>query len=448
MERALLPASSRFLLRPVQLRTLHARDGFSAWRPSLLGYTGAMELGALFEKNLAYEPGAALDELPTSGGVYLLTDADNTPIQLATTADLKRALRHRLSGEASADAPAAVSDGGSETEMVATPSAPTPRRPRVNLAEIVRRIWWRPAGSQFELTYAYYQLARILIPQTYRKQLSFGPAWFVHVDVDAPFPRFVAGKYLRGSPGVDLGPMATQNDASRLVEILQDTFDLCRYHHILEQAPFGQACAYFEMGKCPAPCDGTVTMDRYRGLIGDALRFATGEHAPMYAAIESQMRDAARDQAYERAGLLKKRLERARAIEHASLSRVEPVELLRYLVVQRGGGTRVRPFFVRGGSVEMGEEVKRAQWREAAGRWTQRLMEAPAGEVPDLETRSEQLWLVSHFLFKPDRPGLYLNAREIGSGEALHERMLAAFPAPPKGTSQAAVPETGASEGV
>ena len=44
--------------------------------------------------------------------------------------------------------------------------------------------------------------------------------------------------------------------------------DLCRKHDILVQAPTGQACVYHEMGRCPAPCDGSMTLEEpsYSGL--------------------------------------------------------------------------------------------------------------------------------------------------------------------------------------
>ncbi len=425
-----------------------------------------MDLSALFEHVAAYCPDEALPRLPTSGGVYLLTDAENRVIQLAATADLKRALQHRLAATVQGgaalcgDAPAEGGDAGTRGRGGATqeqdPLAPedaaaasvqvaeageecgnrvggleagksVPSR-RINLSEIVRRIWWRPAHSQFELALEYYRLARVLMPQNYRKLLGFGPAWFVHVDPEAERPQFVAGKFVRSAPDeVDLGPFATQGDAGRFIEILQDTFDLCRYHHILEQSPYGQACAYFEMGKCPAPCDGSIPLTRYREMIAEALRFTCGEHEPVYARLESAMRDAAGEQQYERAAALKKQMDRARGITHSAFRRVGPIADFNYLIVQRGGGTtRLRPFFVRQGAVTSGTAVRRSALAGAAAGWLGEM----AGRGPDLdaEERSEQIWLVSHFLFKPDAPGLYLHARELTDADGLVDRMEAHFP--------------------
>ncbi len=157
----------------------------------------------------------------------------------------------------------------------------------------MRRIWWQPAHSVFEITYEYWRLARRIMPQQYLKNIAFGPAWFVHVDPAAVIPRFTVGKLLPAGPGSVLGPYATQQDANRSVQILEDAFDLCRYIHILEQAPHGQPCAYHEMGRCPAPCGGLIPMEDYRRTMARAVRFATGEREPERQGWDNEMRPAA-----------------------------------------------------------------------------------------------------------------------------------------------------------
>src|SRR5207237_9927310 len=42
---------------------------------------------------------------------------------------------------------------------------------------------------------------------------------------------------------------------------------LCRHYNLLTAAPGASACAYKGMGKCPAPCDGSISMGQYRRLM-------------------------------------------------------------------------------------------------------------------------------------------------------------------------------------
>ena len=401
-------------------------------------YTTGVGFDELFTDAMEYAPhlppweqgGEPAKVFPGGGGVYLLTDAEDRLIQLAAAADLRRALANRLGESDARDRDVEEPPPGSPLVRGGKEAggAPTPQRHRrVDLREIVRRIRWRPAHSMFEITFEYHRIARALMPDRYLKQVGFGPSWFVHVDPEAQTPRFQAGKVLRSPPGVDLGPFATQADAGRFIEILEDAFDLCRYHNILQQAPAGQACAYFDMGKCPAPCNGSISMDAYRGMIGRALGFACGARQGAFAGWEAAMRAAAGERAYERAAALRQLLERARRIEHEAYRLVRPVQAFRYLVVQRGGGTtRVKPFFVRAGQIEAGAAVRLRELEAATAGW----IEAMSAEPPvgaDRELQSEHIWLVSHFLFKRETPGLFLPADSLGEPAAVAERVREHF---------------------
>ena len=62
-----------------------------------------------------------------------------------------------------------------------------------------------------------------------------------------------------------------EHAAARLIQLVEDSFDLCRYYNILVESPNTKACAYKEMGKCPAPCDGTIPMSQYHQMIEQSV---------------------------------------------------------------------------------------------------------------------------------------------------------------------------------
>lgn len=364
--------------------------------------------------------------VPARGAVYLLTDAEDRIVQLASTGNLRHALQQRL-----AEPPAESEESG------ATP-APKGSRRRARLGEVVGRIRWRAVDSSFEASVAYHRAARVLRPDAYRELVGFGPAWFVHVDPAARIPKLVVSRMLRAGPGETLGPFATHPDAAQFVQILEDAFDLCRYDHILEQAPNGQACAYFEMGKCPAPCDGTVPMARYREMMTSALAFARGDRQAVFEAMQARMTTAAAELAFERAAAVRQQIERARGIEREAFRLVRPVEAFNYLVVQRGGGrTRVRPFLVRAGGITAGEAVPLKRIEQVVPAWLADMHREPPAPDDDIELLSEQVWLVSHWLFKRDPPGLFIHAEQLGDADALAGRIRDRFGRPPSVSERA-----------
>ncbi len=352
--------------------------------------------------------------LPGGGGVYLLTDEQDRLVLLSAAADLRRVLRSRL-----LEAPVAESEAQS----------PAARR-KARLGEIVRHIYWQPSHSVFETDYLYLRLARRIMPDQYLKNLAFGPSWFVQVDLDAPIPRFTAAKVISNTAAV-VGPFPTQPDAHRFIQTLEDAFDLCRCQPVVEQAPRGAPCAYYEMGRCLGAYAGMISMEQYRGIIRAALAFARGDREPFFGEWQERMRQLAGERAYERAAAVKQRIERARTVEQAAFRHVRPIESFNYLVVQRGRGrTTAKPFFVRAGRIDVGEPASLKKLDTAVAEWINAVRAAAIStgdQSDDCQSRSEQIWLVSHYLFKSEPPGLFLHASALDNPESVAQRINERF---------------------
>jgi excinuclease UvrABC nuclease subunit len=144
------------------------------------------------------------------------------------------------------------------------------------------------------------------------------------------------------APGVQgVGPFATRRDAEEWLHMLEDAFDLCRYHQILEQAPHGQACAYFDMGKCPAPCNGSISLEVYRQMVAEALAFSAGQRQTRLTVLQESMQAAAKALAFEKAASIRQTFERAAAFAHKPPYRhVCDIASCCWLIVQRGGPPR------------------------------------------------------------------------------------------------------------
>ncbi|MCA9296822.1 MAG: hypothetical protein KC983_09895 [Phycisphaerales bacterium] len=207
--------------------------------------------------------------LPTSPGVYAFENADGHTLRLTTTSGLRRAVRDRLAQrDAVADVPPAF---------------------------VPIRIRFAAAGSRFEADHIYLAAARRRLPKSYAMVFDRWACWFITAVPTSVFPRFTKQRWpgvTFEDAGVSIGPFADKHAAQRYIEMLDDAFDLCRYHHILVQAPNGRACAYKEMGRCAAPCDGTVSMDSYRATFARAVDFAGARYDAWSAEQTTLMHDA------------------------------------------------------------------------------------------------------------------------------------------------------------
>jgi hypothetical protein len=323
---------------------------------------------------------------------------------------------------------------------------------RTNLSEVAARVYWRDTFSRFETAWAHWQVARVLDPKGYRKTIAFPPVWFLRVYTGARTPRFMPVRAFRADGAHTLGPLATRHDADEWLHMLEDLFDLCRYDGILEQAPHGRACAYFEMGKCPAPCDGTISIEAYQQMITEAIRFSSGDSEPRFSALREAMHAAARDQAFEKAAAIRQTAERASAtVKKREYRHLADLSACCWLIIQRGGparraakNLRVKPFFVRSGLLEPGDPVTLADLESAVPCWLAccgRCSVLVPSSQAEQTARCEVLWLVAKFLFQAERaPGLFYRFDQLPDAERLVREIRERFG--PQTPDEPVTPET------
>jgi len=317
---------------------------------------------------------AVLGALPGCAAVFLLLDAGGAPVWLATTQQLKRLTRSRLNDLSGV------------------------QRARADLGEIARGILWRRVSCPFEGRWRYYRLARLLYPNQYRKLISFKPAWFLRVNWQQDIPLIKPSDRVWNALGEFVGPWPTQKSYRTTLELLWDLFDLCRYPEQVRRAPSGLRCAYAEMGRCDAPCDGSAPLDPYRSRCRDAWAFLHGDIDDWMLRTEAGMQCAAQELRFEQAAQLKQQLAAARdwrkewgaCVRDASAMRM----LLLLPVTRRKAWT---PFLFDRGYLIDGPVLPERKVSAEAAAW---LASVDLENIDQLDpiVRMEQTWLVCHFL--------------------------------------------------
>jgi hypothetical protein len=331
----------------------------------------------------------AAESLPARPGVVAFENAAGDALLLAATGDLRRFALTRLG----------------------RPDEQTPAS-RENLAPITARLRARVVGSAFEGDALYLEEARTRLPQTYRSVLDTRRAWCVHLDPEADPPVWRRLDLLGASvepahPGTLIGPFRDKHAATRFAERLDDLFDLCRTPRELEIAPRGRACAYKEMGRCDAPCDGSAGMEAYRARVRDAVRFAAQPVALSLSAIEQRMSRAAATQDFELAQSLKSRMERiARGVKPTTTWRST---LDRFMVLGAFPSTRrgrARLFLATASAIEPWADVAGDISPEDAHELMQPIL-AGASRLrptrPLAPHECERLGLLARHLYNPGR---------------------------------------------
>ncbi|MBI5762321.1 MAG: hypothetical protein HZA51_02215 [Planctomycetes bacterium] len=351
----------------------------------------AAVLAALFPKRLEIQkPFENLRELPTTGGAFLICDAGDRVILLAAAEDVRHAVTRRL--------------------MV-----PEEKSRQADLSGIAARVYWRPTFSRFETAWAHWRAARVVHGGAYRRQLMFGPCWFLRVDVRDAAPRFQSVKEFRDDGATYLGPIMTRAAADEWIRMLESVFDLCRYHDVLAQSPNGQACSYFDMGRCPAPCNGTIPMEAYRTSVSEATAFSLGARTTRIEELREQMRVASTALSFERASGIKQILEQAeRMVARPEYEHMTDVGSASWIGLQAAGPIRASrtKMMIRGCRVSRfglrwSDAISVSEFAARGQEWWEGVRSMRAEAAADEREWSELVWLIAKFLFEGRRmPGL------------------------------------------
>ncbi len=346
--------------------------------------------------------------LPTAGvsprpAVYLLA-ADQKPILLATTANLKRAIQMRLG--AGAD----------------------PRK--TDYAAITTHVRWRYVGSALAASWWYYLAALCLYPANYRSLLSWRAPWFIRISGAGSdgIPSIEITNQLDSADAHAFGPFSARSSARAAADLIIELFDLCRYEEILRKAPHGQACAYKEMGKCPAPCDGSVPLHRYHDAVAEAAALlrhigpACGPHGDAaeiawYAASTQEMKRAAVQMEFRQAAKIKHKLEMFSDFLATTPPSWGPADRWKYVCLERGKTRRwVEPWIIEPGAVRRLHPVDAKQVMTDVPAFLDGLWTAPAisQRVPLVDSFA----LLTYHLNRSRDPGLYLSEGQLSAKAA------------------------------
>ncbi len=337
-------------------------------------------------------PDEPLDRLtlPGCGGVYALTDSQGRLVLTIGAQSIRSSLMVRLCPQ----------ESGASGK-------------RANLRAVSHTLWWRPTYSRFETSLVYLQVARELLGVDYRKQLAFGPVWFACLDRAEEIPCWTVREDPFGEEVAAAGPFVTRKKCARFIEQLEDIFDLCREHSVVQRAPRGQRCAYYDMGKCPAPCDGTSGIDVYRNSIEQSIEFALGESERIIEELSRRMESASTALDFESAQKYKEKTDIIRSIRSSSGRVADSLGGFNYLSIQRGSSRKkIKPFFIYRGRIDVGCEIPIVQLEEAAAEWMSYFQSSDNKPDECYTCRKENIQLVCHFISRSDKHcGLFIPQR-------------------------------------
>ena len=192
----------------------------------------------------------------------------------------------------------------------------------VRLVERAERLEYVLTGSVSEA----YLLEANLIKQhrpRYNIRLKDDKSYpYVKVTLGEDFPRILRTRQLGDRSARHFGPYANAKSVDESLDLLQKLFPYrtCKLTIVAAEdgrgrtvppsaLPGGRPCLLYHLKRCTAPCVGAGTKEEYRATVDRSVQFLEGRYEALARDLRREMQLAAGSLDYERAGLLRDRVQ-------------------------------------------------------------------------------------------------------------------------------------------
>ncbi len=213
---------------------------------------------------------------------------------------------------------------------------------------------WTVVNTEVEALQLEYSWIKEFDPRfnvKYRDDKSY--PWLA-VTVGEEFPRVMVGRGAKRRGTRYFGPYSHAWAIRETVDILLRVFPMrsCSAGVFKRSAQIGRPCLLGYIGKCSAPCVGTVSAEEHRGIVDDFCDFMGGQTRPFTRRIEKAMYAASDAMDFERAARLRDDLgAMQRALEKQAVVLGDGADADVIALAEDPLEVAVQIFYVRGGRI-------------------------------------------------------------------------------------------------
>lgn len=177
---------------------------------------------------------------------------------------------------------------------------------------------------------------------------------YFRIDMRQDFPRIEIVRRVKSDGALYLGPYIVGPSVQEELRLVYDLFPLrhCKKSIASMRARNERPCLLYHVGKCCAPCSGTVSREQYHAYLTDAIRLLNGKSGDLIPYLKEKMEEASAALDFERAALLRDKLKATLALreKQAAIS-VKDLQADVFAIGSRNGSCMAFSLYVRDGKV-------------------------------------------------------------------------------------------------
>ena len=123
---------------------------------------------------------------------------------------------------------------------------------------------------------------------------------YIKVTINEDFPRILLVRQAKRDHAKYYGPYTSSTSVKNTIELLQKLYKIrtCT-RSLTEQSD--EACLYYHIGQCEAPCLGLISKEQYAESVHKVIEFLNGDYKPIISELEQKMLSASDELDFEKA---------------------------------------------------------------------------------------------------------------------------------------------------
>jgi len=174
---------------------------------------------------------------------------------------------------------------------------------------------------------------------------------YIKVHWQDPFPKVTTTRQVLNDGARYFGPYTQSWAAYQTLDLVRKIYPYLTCNRVIDGND-EQACLYYHIGRCAAPCIGVVNQEEYRAIIDGLCDFLGGNIDPVITRLQEEMNTAAEALDFERAAALRDQIRTIdQIVEKQKVVSTKMVDEDVVAFARSNSDACVQVFFIRGGQL-------------------------------------------------------------------------------------------------
>lgn len=137
---------------------------------------------------------------------------------------------------------------------------------------------------------------------------------YIKVTVSEEFPRVYTTRKLLRDKERYFGPYTNVTACNETMDLLRRLYKIRNCSKKIKVGDTNRPCLYNHLGQCDAPCNGGVSKEDYNNMIGEIIRFLSGDSGSIIKELTKQMMKASEEMRFEDAAAARDKINAINAV--------------------------------------------------------------------------------------------------------------------------------------